>query len=42
MRLTKQTPCGRQTIIKNKMKEGNQSIEILSYIMKENINIVKS
>jgi hypothetical protein len=27
-------------IIKNKMKEGNRSIKILSYIMKENRNIV--
>jgi hypothetical protein len=39
--LTKQMPCSHQEIIKNKMKEGNQLIEILSYIMKENKNIVR-
>jgi hypothetical protein len=39
--LTKKMPSGHQVIIKNKMREGNQSIKILSYIMKENKNIVR-
>jgi hypothetical protein len=39
MALTKQMPCGHQAIIKNKMTEGNQWIEILSYLMKKIRNI---
>jgi hypothetical protein len=41
MKLTKEMPYGHKVIIKNKMREGNQWIEILSYFMKENRNIVK-
>jgi hypothetical protein len=41
VKLTKQMPYGHKAIIKNKMKEGNQWIEILSYLMKESRNILE-
>jgi hypothetical protein len=34
-------PYGHKVIIKNKMREGNQWIEILSCVVKENKNIVE-
>jgi len=41
VRLTKQMPYGHKAIIKNKMREGNQWIEILSCSMKETKNILE-
>jgi hypothetical protein len=40
VKLTKQMPCGHRVTSKNKMKEGDPSIKILNYTMKENKNIV--
>jgi hypothetical protein len=40
VKLAKQIPCGHRVTIKNIMKEGDPSIEILNYTMKESKNIV--